>query len=135
MQNVRLFSSELSNLIRSFSFPSVVNLGVLQTLLKSFSLNFSLFNIYNYNSLKYNSEIKNTTFNFPKGIINISMHINKDTLQMYSEGSSSQRVTRFNTIFVNYDYKTGHYLGNWDSFYPFLMNSFVEVAKGIKKPC
>jgi hypothetical protein len=46
------------------------------------------------------------------GILNISTNFNKDTMQMHTEGSTSQRITRFNTVFVNYDYKTGHYLGN-----------------------
>lgn len=31
---------------------------------------------------------------------------------LFTEDSQSQRATRFNTIFVNYDYKTGHYLGH-----------------------
>jgi hypothetical protein len=30
----------------------------------------------------------------------------------YSENTSSQRFTRFNNALINYDYKTGHYIGN-----------------------
>jgi hypothetical protein len=52
----------------------------------------------------------------------------------YSEGSASQRFTRFNNPLINYDYKTGHYVGNWDKQYPYLINSFIEVARGIRKP-
>jgi hypothetical protein len=37
-------------------------------------------------------------------------------------------------LLINYDYKTGHYIGNWDTQYPFLINSFIEVARGIRKP-
>ena len=46
------------------------------------------------------------------GILNTSNNTNKDMLYAYTENSSNQRITRFNTVFVNYDYKTGHYLGN-----------------------
>lgn len=31
---------------------------------------------------------------------------------VYSESSSSQRLTRFSNPMINYDYKTGHYVGN-----------------------
>ena len=135
LQNVKLFSSELFSLVWSFSFPTFLNLSTPQMLLKSLSLNFSLLNIFNHDVLNYNSGIKNNDYNSSAGILNTSMGANKGSLNMYVEGSTSQRITRFNTVFINYDYKTGHYLGNWDSLYPFLMNSFVEVAKGIKKPC
>jgi hypothetical protein len=30
----------------------------------------------------------------------------------FSESSNSQRFTRFSTSLINYDYKTGHYIGN-----------------------
>ena len=53
---------------------------------------------------------------------------------LFLENSSSQRVTRFSNLLVNYDYKTGHYLGTWDKLYPQLMLSFIEVTRGIKKP-
>jgi hypothetical protein len=52
----------------------------------------------------------------------------------YSENTSSQRFTRFSNPLINYDYKTGHYIGNWDKLYPSLVNSFIEVARGIRKP-
>lgn len=53
---------------------------------------------------------------------------------LFLENSSSQRVTRFSGSLVSYDYKTGHYLGVWDKLYPQLMLSFIEVARGIRKP-
>jgi hypothetical protein len=95
-----------------FSFPSVINLSTLTTLVKSFSLNFTLLNVFNYDVSTHSSEVKSNNYNSTTGILNISMSANKDSLQMYTEGSSNQRITRFNTVFVNYDYKTGHYLGN-----------------------
>ena len=53
---------------------------------------------------------------------------------LFLENASSQRVTRFSNLLVNYDYKTGHYLGTWDKLYPQLMLSFIEVSRGIRKP-
>jgi len=53
---------------------------------------------------------------------------------LFLENASSQRVTRFSGLLVSYDYKTGHYLGAWDKLYPQLMLSFIEVARGIRKP-
>jgi len=50
------------------------------------------------------------------------------------ESTSSQRFTRFSNLLINYDYKTGHYMGEWDKQYPYLINSFIEVARGIRKP-
>jgi len=135
LQNFKLFSSELFNIVLSLSFPSFLSFNTIQMLAKSLSLNFSLLNIFNYDILTYSSATKNDNYNPTTGILNTSMNASKDSLNIYVEGSVSQRITRFNTVFINYDYKTGHYLGNWDSLYPFLMNSFVEVAKGIKKPC
>lgn len=112
LQNVKLFSSELFSLVWSFSFPTFLNLSTPQMLLKSLSLNFSLLNIFNHDVLNYNSGIKNNDYNSSAGILNTSMGANKGSLNMYVEGSTSQRITRFNTVFINYDYKTGHYLGN-----------------------
>lgn len=53
---------------------------------------------------------------------------------MMSESSQKQRFTRFNNPLINYDYKTGNYIGSWESQYPYLINSFIEVARGIRKP-
>lgn len=53
---------------------------------------------------------------------------------LFIENASSQRATRFSNALVNYDYKTGHYLGEWDKLYPQLTLSFIEVARGIRKP-
>jgi hypothetical protein len=55
-------------------------------------------------------------------------------LNSFLESSSSQRFTRFSNSLINYDYKTGNYIGNWDKQYPFLMVSLIEVARGIRKP-
>jgi hypothetical protein len=57
-----------------------------------------------------------------------------DTKNIFLESSDSTRYNRFFNILVNYDYKTGHYIGNWEQQYPFLYTSFIEVARGIRKP-
>jgi heme/copper-type cytochrome/quinol oxidase subunit 1 len=50
-----------------------------------------------------------------------------------SETSNNTRFTRFNNPLISYDYKCGHYLGIWESLYPSLMTSYIEVARGIRK--
>jgi hypothetical protein len=52
----------------------------------------------------------------------------------FLEHSSHQRSTRFINSLVSYDYKTGHYLGSSEKYYPYLILSFLEVARGIRKP-
>jgi len=78
-----------------------------------------------------NSSDKNNTL---KGLITSTSKNNLESPFCFSEASNKQRYTRFNTAFINYDYKTGNYIGNWDKHYPYLINSFVEVAKGVRKP-
>lgn len=60
----------------------------------------------------------------------------KDSINNFSftEHSSSQRSTRFSNALIGYDYKTGHYLGSSEALYPQLVLSFIEVARGIRKP-
>ena len=136
LMNVKLICIEFFEILKSFTFITFfdnINATFL-SFFKTFSINFSFLNVFNVFSSNFNVELKDNVNT--SNILNITNKSNLDTLNMYSENSSSQqRYNRFNTVFVNYDYKTGHYLGNWDSYYPFLMNSFVEVAKGIKKPC
>jgi hypothetical protein len=52
----------------------------------------------------------------------------------FSESNNSPRFSRFSNLLISYDYKTGNYIGNWDKQYPYLMLSFIEVARGIRKP-
>ena len=55
------------------------------------------------------------------------------TNALFSETSNNARFTRFNNPLISYDYKCGHYLGIWESLYPSLMTSYIEVARGIRK--
>jgi hypothetical protein len=52
----------------------------------------------------------------------------------FLEHSKQQRLTRFSNSLIGYDYKTGHYLGSSEAYYPHLILSFLEVARGIRKP-
>jgi len=56
-----------------------------------------------------------------------------DNSSYYSE-SSNFRFTRFNNALIQYDYKCGNYIGAWEKLYPTLINSFIEVARGVRKP-
>lgn len=67
-------------------------------------------------------------------LLNSSLSSDPEFKNFFSESSSSQRLNRFNNILVNYDYKTGHYMGDWDKQYPYMINSIIEVARGIRKP-
>lgn len=132
-QNVRISLTELFNVLYSstqFSFfLSAPSFSLFHNFLNMLNINFSLF-LVSFSNQNYNS-----TNIYNSGVVNMSNKGNLGLTDIFTENSTSQRVTRFNTVFVNYDYKTGHYLGNWDSLYPFLLNSFTEVAKGVKKPC
>jgi hypothetical protein len=110
-QNVRLILVELFNAFYSYSFVSFFNGTSLVSCLKAISLNFSFLNVFNFSapsSYNESSFSKSTNTN----VLNVSHRLSTEDVNMYSEGTSSQRINRFNTVFVNYDYKTGHYLGN-----------------------
>jgi len=57
-----------------------------------------------------------------------------ETLYSGLENSSYPRSNKFMNSYVSYDYKCGNYLGIWDKLYPSLMTSFIEVARGVRKP-
>jgi len=79
---------------------------------------FSNSKIDNYNIFYKSENLETTT------PINISS----------SELSNTGRFNRFSNPIISYDYKCGHYLGIWDQLYPSLVNSIIEVARGIRKP-
>lgn len=135
VNNIKLIVVELFTFFYSLNLYVPTSSSFFSSFFKTVSFNFSLLTTPSYYSAF--SQNSNSTLDLEQniGVLNLTTNANQDSTQAYTENSTSQRLTRFNTVFVNYDYKTGHYLGNWDSLYPYLMNSFVEVAKGIKKPC
>jgi hypothetical protein len=85
----------------------------LSFIFSSFFSNFSFLNVDYYQLTFY-------TFHYgsflPKRELFFQSQDNNTTsnlsIQNFSEVSSSQRVSRFSTSLINYDYKTGHYIGN-----------------------
>jgi hypothetical protein len=79
------------------------------TLFNTFSINFLSLNLF---SLKYTADI--TTVNAsPLTFTSKDTHTNNLELDYnFLEKSDFQRVTRFYNPLINYDYKTGHYLGS-----------------------
>jgi hypothetical protein len=101
--------SELLSLFYSFLSPSFISFNFLNYFFKTFSINFNMNNI---SQNKFNFGSNNNSVNTNLGTLNTGYKLNNDNLTMFTESSNSQRITRFNTVFINYDYKTGHYLGN-----------------------
>ena len=56
-----------------------------------------------------------------------------DNVDSFAEDSTF-RFTRFQNPLISYDYKCGNYIGTWDQLYPSLIATYIEVARGIKKP-
>jgi hypothetical protein len=89
---------------------NVLSLKSLSLIFKSLLINFSFFK----ETLLFISSENNTSITNPSNntsILNINNRRNIEILNNYSEFSTNQRINRFNNIFVNYDYKTGNYLG------------------------
>lgn len=103
----------------SFIDPTFMNL---LTIAPSFENNFRNNNLLpSYNLL--------TPYVFNAKVLN-----NATTTNLcLSESSHTFRNQRFVNPLISYDYKTGHYLGIWEQLHPQLLNSFIEVARGIRK--
>ena len=50
-----------------------------------------------------------------------------------TEYTNMFRELRFFNPLLSYDYKSGNYLGIWESLYPSLFLSYIEVTRGVKK--
>ena len=74
---------------------------------------------------------KNLNENFSSGTL--TDNLQTDNSASYAE-SSDFRFTRFSNALIQYDYKCGNYIGTWDKLYPSLINSYIEVARGVRKP-
>ena len=112
--------------IFDFSFFNVLLKSIIANNFGSFDSSLIDFVSFNNNSvarkvINYNVEDSNTSYN-------------NDLSNSFLESNNSPRFTRFSNLLVSYDYKTGNYIGNWDKQYPYLMLSFIEVARGIRKP-
>jgi hypothetical protein len=112
MSNIKLIVTELFVFFYSFSLSIPTSSSFFTSFFKTMSFNFSLLTTPNYYSLFSQNTENNSTLEQNTGVLNLTTSQNQDSIQAYTENSTSQRITRFNTVFVNYDYKTGHYLGN-----------------------
>ena len=70
---------------------------------------------------------------YNNNIINFSIE-ESNVSSSFTENDSYQRFNRFNNTLINYDYKTGNYVGYWENKHPQLVNIFIEIARGAKKP-
>ena len=123
-------------LFSSFSFLyDFFNGNLFQSILNTIFINFSFFIFPNFNTF-YNviypthRETGSSSTVFSSDELYVSSSGN---LFSFTEASSTPRFNRFSSVLVNYDYKTGHYIGTWDSLYPQLILSFIEVARGMRK--
>jgi hypothetical protein len=103
-----------------FSLQSIMN-GLCLFLLESkfFSMNFSMnfsflsksyLSSWELSPVFYSRRIDDGLLTFMSSDSPRELpHINK-----FSENSSAQRLNRFNNLLINYDYKTGHYTGDWE---------------------
>lgn len=117
---ITFFNSKVINLDINFIFESFLNINFL-----------NLNDLFSY--------FKSQIFNFKSNYFIFFKSDNNKTLEseiLYSglENSSYSRSNKFINSYVSYDYKCGNYLGIWDKLYPSLMTSFIEVARGVRKP-
>jgi hypothetical protein len=77
-------------------------------------------------------DIRHSMF-YNTSIINFSICDSNVNIN-FIENDSSQRFNRFNNTLINYDYKTGNYVGYWEGKHPQMVNIFIEIARGAKKP-
>ena len=82
-----------------------------KTLLNNFNfLNFS-FNEFSYLKFNVNNTSNKGHIFFTQKDTGLTFNLN-EFKQGLSESSDTQRFTRFSSSLINYDYKTGHYIGN-----------------------
>jgi hypothetical protein len=83
----------------------------LNVILKTIFCNFSFF--FNFNTYYFNLKYTNlTTLNTNYFITQDNFDLNNFFKNNFLEKSNKTRYTRFNNLLVNYDYKTGHYIGS-----------------------
>jgi hypothetical protein len=102
--------------------------------MKTLSLNINLFFSISTFFSKYNSKSPLNFLDTTFFIVEDTHYKNTLIKKNLIESSLNTRYNRFFNLLVNYDYKTGHYMGNWEQQYPYLYTSFIEVARGIRKP-
>jgi hypothetical protein len=120
------------NINTIFSTPYLLSLPK-YILDSSFNINVNTIGFFSMTKYENRSKSKSDLVtNFSTENINVT-NLNENTNLLLSETSNNIRFTRINNPLISYDYKCGHYLGIWESLYPSLMTSYIEVARGIRK--
>jgi len=133
-----LLSVNTFNLLTSLNFTSFLSLSNITATIKSLLITNINLNLSTYTSStkhtisSFGDEQSNLTLSYSTDNLN-SLVSNDSTNTLLSETSSNVRFTRFSNPLISYDYKCGHYLGSWETLYPSLMTSYIEVARGIRK--
>jgi heme/copper-type cytochrome/quinol oxidase subunit 1 len=70
--------------------------------------------------------------NFSSELVD-SIDTNTEVTYRPTEYTNMFRNLRFFNSLISYDYKSGNYLGIWESLYPSLFLSYIEVTRGVKK--
>jgi hypothetical protein len=112
VNNVKLIVIELLTFFYGFSPSIPASSSFFSSFFKTMSFNFSLLTTPSYYSVFSQNTGNTLSLDQNTGVLNLTTSRNQDSIQAYTENSTNQRITRFNTVFVNYDYKTGHYLGS-----------------------
>jgi hypothetical protein len=95
-----------------FNFNSLMITPTANFLFKSFYLNFFFINL-NYNNFSKTKVVQqNKIENNNSFLLTNNNLFFKENKFGFTENTENQRFNRFNNILINYDYKTGHYIGN-----------------------
>ena len=104
--------------------------NLLQFFLITNPLNFS--NSASVGSLNLNNTTTNVGVEFSSELSHPIDDITQTTARA-TEYTNMFRELRFFNPLLSYDYKSGNYLGIWESLYPSLFLSYIEVTRGVKK--
>jgi len=104
-------------IISNFKFSNLVDsLSIFKYMLHTFSSNFFnfflfdfvVFNKNNFLAKMYPFNVREVSYN----ILDNNTIAYENNINSFSDMSNSQRFVRFNNSLINYDYKTGNYIGN-----------------------
>ena len=104
--------------------------NLLQFFLITNPLNFN--NSASVGSLNLNNTTTNAGVEFSSELSHPIDDITQTTARA-TEYTNMFRELRFFNPLLSYDYKSGNYLGIWESLYPSLFLSYIEVTRGVKK--
>jgi hypothetical protein len=107
------FLIDLGSLASLLNINSFLCFPALNSLIKLFSSNFYFLSSFNYSKINNYNLSSNTKSENVSYVVESSNQLGVNNLeQQFLENTQSQRFTRFNNLLINYDYKTGHYIGN-----------------------